>query len=281
MGNLRRLTSLYPAARDSVRQEVVRRWDKWPFRQVGHLSERYLRVWRNDDNNMHRNGEQLVLEQITFDSPPVVFDVGANRGDWAALVLELHPLATIHCFEPAPATARQLAQRFEKNRSVTVHAAALSDHIGTAALFDGPDDSQNSLVPRGMQADAHRSTPVVVLTGDQTLSQLGLDRVDLLKIDTEGHDLTVLRGFEKSLQLGRIPIIQFEYNGLSIYSRTLLLDFYEYLGPLGYRIGKLRPTGVRFKQYSLDDENWIGPDCVAVHNQRSELVSRLDAASNR
>ena len=59
------------------------------------------------------------------------------------------------------------------------------------------------------------------------------------------------------------------------YSRTLLIDYYDLLQPLGYQLGKLRPNGVEFHEYDPDRENWIGPDYVAVLNDELDLIDKL------
>jgi hypothetical protein len=54
-----------------------------------------------------------------------------------------------------------------------------------------------------------------------------------------------------------------------------LKDFYEFLEAYGYLIGKLYPYGVHFKNYSYDDEDFKGPNFIAVHESCDELIELL------
>jgi hypothetical protein len=74
----------------------------------------------------------------------------------------------------------------------------------------------------------------------------GLEQLALVKIDTEGHDLAVLRGARDLFASQRISVAQFEYNHRWIYARCYLRDAFELFEPLGYRVGKLTPAGVEF-----------------------------------
>ena len=65
----------------------------------------------------------------------------------------------------------------------------------------------------------------------------GLTHIDLLKVDTEGADWQVLRGFESVLSRRGISVVQFEYGYACILARTLHIDFCEYLQRNGYVIG--------------------------------------------
>lgn len=254
---------------------VARNWNRWPFRQLDEFAVRYLHVVRNQNNNLEENGEIGVLRGLKPDSSSCLFDVGANRGAWTAAALRCLPRSHVVCVEPHPDLVDQLHQRFAHDGRVSIHGCALSDTAGTAPLYLDPRDSSgNSLVVRGTTT-CLPSLDVPVRTGDQLLTELGVDVVWLLKVDAEGHDLAVIRGFARALGTARIDAIQFEYNWLSIFSRTFLRDYYDFLGPFGFVIGKIRPNGVVFKDYDASDEDWVGPDCLAVHRRRADLIARL------
>ena len=68
-------------------------------------------------------------------------------------------------------------------------------------------------------------------------------RFALVKIDTEGHDLTVLRGARAMLAEHRIAVVQFEYNHRWVFARAFLRDAFEFLADLGYRGRQAHPEG--------------------------------------
>lgn len=278
MGARRWWTDRWRAAKAPLRSHVARGWNRQPYLGLSRLCASYLRVWNNSDNYLTTNGETGVLDVLAEDDLTRVFDVGAHFGDWTVEVLKRRPDATVDCFEPTPSIAKDLAARLDGTGKVAIHEVALSDHNGSAELLIDPRyPSLNSITPRPQTGGEVIPTPVVLRTGDTFAADLGVSRIDLLKIDAEGHDFAVLKGFETMLAAGAISVVQFEYNGFSIFSRTLLIDYYEFLEPLGYSIGKIRPNGVNFKPYAASDENWVGPDCIAVHESRPDLRERLSA----
>jgi hypothetical protein len=58
-------------------------------------------------------------------------------------------------------------------------------------------------------------------------------------------------------------------------SRFLLRDFYQLLEPAGYLVGKIFPNGVDFRPYSPDDENFFGPNFLAVQRKADDLITHL------
>ena len=95
----------------------------------------------------------------------------------------------------------------------------------------------------------------------------------MAKIDVEGGEHLVLKGFD---DYDNITVIQFEYGLHNIYSRFLLRDFYELLSD--FEIGKLYPNGVDFRPYHASDEDFLGPNYVAVNRRASDLLRLLRRA---
>lgn len=113
--------------------------------------------------------------------------------------------------------------------------------------------------------------PVTTLAAyaDQCL----LDDIALVKIDTEGHDLAVLRGAVPLLSAGRIAAIQFEYNHRWVFARAFLRDAFELLQPAGYRLGKLTPLGVEFYPgWDPELESFVEGNYVALTARAAAMV---------
>jgi hypothetical protein len=100
--------------------------------------------------------------------------------------------------------------------------------------------------------------------GDEYVREHGIERIDMLKIDVEGAEMRVLQGLEETISAGRVRAIQFEYSRLNIVARCFLRDLYEFLVARGYRVGKIYPTYVDFRDYSFDHEDFIGPNYLAI-----------------
>jgi len=206
-------------------------------------------------NIMASNGERLVQRVVlnsTVSSRVTVFDVGAHIGDWTASLLAISDRVgrkvRVHAFEPSRTTFERLQQRFPRRsegRVTTVHAA-LSDRAGTGVLRTVGDIAlSNSLYPP-LHDEPAGVEEVPLITLDGYCSSEGIDRIDLAKIDAEGHDLAILSGAGSMLSSQRINVVQFEYNHRWIAARTFLRDAFQLLGGFGYRIGKVTPRGIEF-----------------------------------
>jgi FkbM family methyltransferase len=135
-----------------------------------------------------------IVHRLLQDGPRgrVMVDVGAHHGH------ALEPFAldrwVVHVFEPDPVNCRELERRWGGWPDVRIDHRALSDREAvSAAFYRSPvSDGISSLHPFH---PSHTQGPAVAVTtlAAYTL-EAGLDRVDFLKVDAEGHDLHVLRG---------------------------------------------------------------------------------------
>lgn len=172
-----------------------------------------------------------------------VFDVGANVGDTAVRFAEAFPDATIYAFEPVPSTYEKLLGRVGEHPRVRTSALALGARSGevTLHLFDGSVFA--SAVNRHAMMSTDTSVGVTTVPMDSIdawCSARAIDRIDLLKVDTEGFDLEVLRGAEGLLRRGRIGFVYFEFfrvvDGRHGEEGGLLLDIDRHLTGVGYRL---------------------------------------------
>jgi FkbM family methyltransferase len=255
---------------------IGRHWRNPLLRQFAFLADRFTAAYRNENFNATSNGEWAVLQRLPEGTIATALDVGAFNGEWTQLARSVAPKSRIHCFEPSPEAFTELSRRFGDEPGITLRQEALGASDGRANFYlDKRSPTLSSLVPR--EGEEIQRIEVRVRTGDGYLATAGVDRVDFLKIDAEGNDLDVLRGFRDALAAGAIRVIQFEYSPWNRLSRTLLRDFYELLEPLGYRIGKIHPDCVAIKDYSDMDENFVGPACVAVARHEVGLLAALAA----
>jgi FkbM family methyltransferase len=216
----------------------------------------FRRACLDVSNDMSTNGEWW-LQRCMVDAWPHgqkmhVIDVGANVGRWSAAMLTTARQAgrlgelDLHAFEPSSYTFARLSEALG-GQSVTLGRVALCEQPGSSTLHVlAPGAGTNSL-HRPPGAPTGTKTEDVATTTLDTYSDLaGLDRIALVKIDTEGHDLAVLRGAQGLLAEQRISIAQFEYNHRWVYARSFLRDAFDLLEPLGYYLGKLTPHAVEF-----------------------------------
>lgn len=240
----------------------------------------YLNAFDNLDYDGATNGEFALVERMSFPRGAVALDVGANVGAWSAHVQARHPSAVVHAFEIDPEVAAPLAERFAADANVTVVAAGLSDHAGPAMLRRHSRSSRVTSVVESSTMNADATTfEVELLTGDGHLATADLGRVRLAKVDTEGNDLNVLRGFRESLGAGRIDALQFEHNEWSIPAGVHLKDFYDLLTPHGYEIGRLFPDCVLFRPWRPAYEREAAGNHVAVHRDHPDVRAQAAGAA--
>ena len=199
--------------------------------------------------DLYVSGESAFLKRFLSRRPaPVVLDVGANRGAYSIFVKRLAPRAAIYAFEPHPDSFALLAQHAEV-AGFTALNVACSDMEGDALLYDLAKAGQgtshatlNSATLGSLYGLHTHSVNVDVITLDAFMQDRGIERADLLKIDTEGHDYRVLCGAEHALQEGRIDAIQFEFNEMNVIERVFLRDFRLLLA--GYELYRILPSGL-------------------------------------
>ena len=219
-----------------------------------------------------RTGELRLLDGIAAeDHQPVVFDVGANVGDYStAVIRRLGGRVRLFAFEPAASTCEQLERRV--GAAASVHTIALGDENGSAVLYS---DRAASPIASLYQRDLGRSRAtldqkenVVVRRLDDFCSQHDVAFIDLLKLDVEGHELKVLQGARRLLDDGAIRIIQFEFGGANVDSRTFLRDFFELLSPR-YAISRIVQDGlVSVDPYSEEHEIFVTVNYAAILRSR-------------
>ncbi len=136
--------------------------------------------------------------------PAVVMDVGAHIGLVAAQLAVCCPNATVHAFEPHSENVAALRRNLARNRveNVTVNSCAVSDSEDGVVLSVAPEGSNWHYVHR-----AGEGVPTRSVTLDGYARRAHIDRVDVLKLDVEGHEPSVLRGGLEMLRQGAIGMI--------------------------------------------------------------------------
>lgn len=195
------------------------------------------------------SGERRFLDLVLLEKEkPVVFDVGANEGEYAASVKSTAPGALIYAFEPHPVTYKKLKAKAAELGFLSLNLG-FSDRRETLTIYDYKenDGSSHASLYKGVIEENFRSEStshdVELIAVDDFVQEHDVQHIDLLKIDTEGHELKVFQGAGETLRQGKVEFIQFEFNEMNVYSRTFFKDIYDLIGK-DYAFFRLLPDGM-------------------------------------
>ena len=228
-----------------------------------------LRVLKLCHATMNYGGGQTVeesgeLEALRFAkskvpataaSPFILFDVGANDGAYLRSALPiLGPNVRAWSFEPQSACYQILSDRFGSDQRVELRKLGLGVRQEAKEIFSQTEgDTTASLHPQTGCGPAH-SEMISLTTLDDVCRAEEIDRIHLLKIDTEGHEMEVLLGADKMLKSGAIHAIQFEFGDTFLNTNHHFIDLWNLLSPDYHIYRILRHGQHEITSYSSDLE---------------------------
>jgi FkbM family methyltransferase len=153
-----------------------------------------------------------------------VFEIGAADGRDTIRYTELFPTAKVFAFEPVPNSFLKLQQTTQDKPQVSVLNAAMSDVVGTASfnIAEWPDASSLFASNRtGSTFDDYNVAKTTIQVKTETIDNYcqceNIQAIDLLKMDAQGAELSILKGAEKMFEQRRVGLIYTEVNFLDIY----------------------------------------------------------------
>jgi len=217
-----------------------------------------------------------VLKKYLQKEDLIIFDVGANAGDYLIKIKTEFSNAKIYAFEPNCNTFNIL--KTKSNVNVNCYNLGLSSKSLNQKLYTyaGEKNSEHASIYKNVLLDLHKAKNIVELdfcntTIDEFCKINKIDFIDFIKIDTEGHELEVMQGATRMISENRINIIQFEFNEMNIISRVFLKDFYEILKD--YNIYRLNSNNlIPLFEYSSTNEIFKFQNFLAISKKFPFLV---------
>ena len=220
------------------------------------------------------SGEERFVRKVLSKYPmKTVFDIGANVGKYSLLLRKCFPEADIYAFEPHPETFLKLNEN-TSNQSTQLFNLGFGNQPGELEIFDYKNSGGSShaslyeeVISEMREGGQPASFKVNIDTLNNFLINSNIDQIDLLKIDTEGNELSILEGASEFISQGKINIIQFEFNDTNIVSRVFFRDFYKILD--GYQLYRIIQDGlIPIKKYdSIFCEIFAFQNIVAIKKQ--------------
>lgn len=163
-----------------------------------------------------------------------VFDVGAHIGLTALEYSDAFPGAAVYAFEPSEANFRRLTSNLIGKPDIAKHRIGMGAEASAKTLYTDPNHPSMARLTEHAEGSAET---VTIETIDSFCGDHNIASIDVLKIDTEGHELQVLAGARQMLSSSRIGVIKAEVavDPDSNY-HTSFSDFSELLHSFGYRL---------------------------------------------
>jgi len=233
------------------------------------LIERKSAYYLGKGYSTPRESYEIAALASLIGPPGVVFDGGANKGEWTAAAKKVWPSAEYHLFEPSRLNAALLAERYP---DAAINRVALSDRPGKAMLFSNEPGSgiaslhQRRLEHHGLSHDPTEETTLITL--DDYCAEHGIAAVGVLKLDIEGHELAAFKGAEATLRKTRA--VQFEFGGCNIDSRVFFQDFWYLFRDAGFALYRITPFGpLPVPTYRETDEAFVISNYIALNRAAS------------
>jgi FkbM family methyltransferase len=211
-------------------------------RLLSHLGYEVRRI-RAPQTDAHRLGQDPFADLWHLagqQERPVIFDVGANTGQTILKLRERFSRPIIHAFEPGPEPFAELAQRTSGTSDLHLNNVALGARAGVMPYFESAASSaMNSLLeprPEGWGGGCVKEQrKVAVTTLDDYCRERKVDRIDILKTDTQGYDFEVIKGGAGMIARRAVQLIYMEILFSDMYRGQARLDeIYGYLADQGF-----------------------------------------------
>ncbi|MCG8653863.1 MAG: FkbM family methyltransferase [Pirellulales bacterium] len=170
---------------------------------------------------------------------PVALDIGANVGNHALMLAKY--CRQVHCFEPYPKVLPQLKQNVHQNQlsHVAIHEFGLSDAAGQAEYYENAEHNfgAGSFESTHNNVQGESSMSLELRRAEDAFPDLGITRFEIVKLDVEGHEVSVLRGMGRALRDAR-PFVFME-NGPTTHQHFSSPDEFLKLFPDDYLFYRL------------------------------------------
>lgn len=129
-------------------------------------------------------GDDVLKYDYSLDSTSVVFDVGGFNGDWASNIFSMYQ-CYVHIFEPVSTFSQHIEWRFRNNKKIILHRMALGSKDENAIIY--LQDNASSVYGEGDSKEV-----IEVKKFPTVLTDLGIEKIDLMKINIEGLEYDLL-----------------------------------------------------------------------------------------
>lgn len=187
----------------------------------------------------------------------VCIDIGANRGDYVYALERSNKCKSLYALEPIPELNHQLKNLFPH---VNVCQEAASDesgirHFNIPYIQERYFDTRGTLEPFQEQGQTStRTIPVETITLDGFVEKYNIHRVDLVKMDIEGHEFAALKGAVSTLEnLRPVWMIEIEQRHHPAYGIETIFAFIQQYAYQGYFFDGAKQHFQKIETFSISE----------------------------
>ena len=164
----------------------------------------------------------------------IFFDVGSHLGTYTDFIMKINPLCKFFLFEPQTKIFEKIKKKYEKNKNVKVFNLGISDdekrkkffinlHDLTSTFSNFNEESKYlnfkaKLYGKSVNNMNYAIENIQTTTLSKFILYNSINSIDLIKIDTEGYELKVLKGLEQKINIVKNILIEFHH-------RDIFLDY--------------------------------------------------------
>ncbi len=211
------------------------------------------------------SGELFIIKHVknSLKNGAVVFDVGANVGDWSKFVINEYQGMNyqLYMFEPSTSAYDKMVQNIKPTNSIKQFKIGFGDKQEKIKIYYD-NEAQGSA--GAFIKDAKYSEEIELYTIDSFCNENGIKKIDFLKMDVQGYEYNILHGAKEMLESGNIKYIQFEFDEPNIENRVFFKDFWNLLSDKFDIYHSLYNGFVKIERYHYELENFHCMNYLAV-----------------
>jgi len=151
-------------------------------------------------------GDETLRLNYPLDRSSIVFDVGGYQGDYAEAIFQKYG-CQVYLFEPVPSFYKECVERFSNNSSITCFNYGLSSSSGWFEI--GLDNNASSF----KKIESGEKTQLAQLRSvTEVFDELGLKKIDLIKINIEGGEFDLLPAMIDSGLIKQVKYLQIQFH---------------------------------------------------------------------
>ncbi|SHG58866.1 FkbM family methyltransferase [Flagellimonas flava] len=219
------------------------------------LTRKAHNFYKNSFDTDSRFEKELIAKTLSYVSEEAtVLDIGANIGRWAIpLAKKIGEKGEVIAFEPNPETFQFLKNRVASRPNVLTYNIALSDQPKSQLEFlvqKGISCPPNAAIAETATQIKDRGNFELIKVGCESLDNFikthQIHKLDFVKIDVEGHELEVIKGFKEGIKRYK-PIIAIEILASKwINNKAQDSEVAQLILQQGYKMGQFNETNKEY-----------------------------------